>query len=255
LLALALAGVVPDRTRWARQWSKVRLASRPGADSRPSIQWPGPGPRDARQAFPAEDLVTFDLEDVSLAAFLHTLITNGDGRHSPRELLGWEKWPESYQPPAVVQGLDFVIHAGVQGLATTGGPQLTVKVSSVPWNELFENVLASNGLGFVLEKNLLFIARVEDLGAIEGVRARTYHGRPLSLNFLNGDLLGMLGPFGDVTGFQLVPDPNLQGIMTARLSERPAMQLIDLLLLANDPAAHNGAATSGRLAPAPARRS
>src|SRR5437867_251319 len=65
LLALALAGVAPDPTRWASQWSKVRLASRPGAAGpHPYIQWPGPGPRGVKAAFPSNDLVTFDLEDV-----------------------------------------------------------------------------------------------------------------------------------------------------------------------------------------------
>ena len=35
------------------------------------------------------------------------------------------------------------------------------------WNELFENIMASNGLGMVLEKKLIFIARAEDLGALD----------------------------------------------------------------------------------------
>jgi hypothetical protein len=232
LLTLAIAGVAPDRTRWASQWPRVRFATPSGTGgARPVIKWPGPGPQGVRQAFPEKDLATFDLEDVSLAAFLHTLLTNGDGRHSPRDLLGWPKWPDSYQPPAAVEGLDFAIHSGVKG-------QVTVKVSDMPWNELLENVLASNGLGFVLDNNLLFIARVEDLGAIERVRGRTYRGQPITLNFLNGDLLPMLGgPFQDVTGFRLVADPNLQGTMTVRVSERPAMQVIALLLAANDLAA------------------
>jgi hypothetical protein len=232
LLTLAIAGVAPDRTRWASQWPRVRFATPSGAgDARPVIKWPGPGPQGVRQAFPEKDPATFDLEDVSLPAFLHTLLTNGDGRHSPRELLGWPTWPDSYQPPAAVRRLDFVIHSGVKG-------QVTVKVSGMPWNELLENVLASNGLGFVLDDNLLFIARVEDLGAIERIRGRSYRGQPITLNFLNGDLLRMLGgPFQDVTGFQLVADPHIQGIMTVRVSERPAMQVIALLLVANDLAA------------------
>src|SRR5262245_3251997 len=224
LLTLALDGVAPDLTRWASQWPKVRLAWPSAAgDPRPVIKWPGPSQRGVRVAVPANDPVTFDLQDVSLPAFLHTLMTNGDGRHSPRELLGWEKWPESYQPPAAVRQLDFVIHAGVQG-------RVTVKVAGTPWNELFENVLESNGLGFAVEKNLLFIARLDDLGAIERTRGRTYRGRPVTLDFLNGDLVPMLGPFRDVTGLELVPDSNLRGVMTLRVSERPVLEVIDLLL-------------------------
>src|SRR5205814_1393972 len=75
LLALALAGVAPDRRRWATQWSKVGLASASGASGPgTTIRWPGPGPQGVREAFPAQDLVTFDLEDVSLMAFLHHLL-------------------------------------------------------------------------------------------------------------------------------------------------------------------------------------
>jgi hypothetical protein len=107
----------------------------------------------------------------------------------------------------------------------------------MPWNELFENVLASNGLGFAIEKNLLFIARVEDLGAIERVRGRTYGGHPISLDFLRGGLADVLRLFTDITGFRLVPDANLQGSVTMLVSERPAMWVLDLLLVANDLAA------------------
>jgi len=76
LLTLALAGVAPDRSRWASQWRKVRLASPSGAtDPRPVIQWPDPGPQGVREALPARDPVSFDLEDVSLTAFLYKLLT------------------------------------------------------------------------------------------------------------------------------------------------------------------------------------
>src|SRR5207249_10947307 len=51
LLTLALAGVAPDRTRWASRWAKVRLTTASGSpDPRPSIEWPGPGPRGVREA-------------------------------------------------------------------------------------------------------------------------------------------------------------------------------------------------------------
>jgi hypothetical protein len=266
LLTLALAGVVPDRTRWASEWPKVRLVTRSGsADSPPSIQWPRRGPQGLREAFPARDPVTFDLEDVSLTALLHHLLVEwrpdekrGPG---PRTSVGFESWPESYQPPAAVQRLDFVIHAGVQGhgvkVDPTAGPRMTVRASGMPWNELFENVLASNGLGFVLEKNLLFIARVEDLGAFERIRGRTYAGWPATLHFLYGNLLpdtvitgdprdkqawklvpdvGLLSLLGGdmLPGFQLVPDANLQGTVTLRLRDRPTMQVLDLFLASND---------------------
>lgn len=260
LLALALAGVAPDRRRWATQWSKVGLASTSGASAPGgTIRWPGPGPKGVREAFPAQDLVTFDLEDVSLMAFLHHLLTPwrpGDKScgtcnwPGPRTTPGFESWPESYQPPAAVQRLDFVIHSGSGDFTdVTGGPRVTVKVSGMPWNELLENVLASNGLGFVIEKNLLFIAHAENLGAIERYRSRTYGGQPINLNFLAGRLEELLFLFSDITGFRLVLDENLKGrgcapgtvctswYLTLRVSERPSMEVLDLVLIANDLAA------------------
>jgi hypothetical protein len=265
LLTLALAGVVPDRTRWASEWPKVRLATGAGSPAHPSIVWPGAGTRGVREAIPAKDPVTFDLEDVSLTAFLHHLLVewrpDEKSWPGPRTSVGFESWPESYQPPAAVQRLDFVIHAGVQGhgvkVDPTAGPRVAVKVSGMPWHELFENVLASNGLGFVLEKNLLFIARVEDLGAFERIRGRTYSGWPATLHFLYGNLLpdtvitgdprekqawklvpdvGLLSLLGGdiLPGFRMVPDAKLQGTVTLRLRDRPTMQVLDLLLAAND---------------------
>jgi hypothetical protein len=252
LLTLAIAGVAPDRMRWASQWSKVRLASRPGvANPQPWIVWPGPGPQGVREAFPATERVTFDVENVPLIFFLHHLMTawRPDDKTcptcawpGPRTTPGFERWAELYQPPAAVQGLAYVVHAGVLGFLGNDindprTARVTVKVSDMPWNELFENVLASNGLGFVLEKDLLFIARVEDLGAFERIRGRAYGGHPISLNFLTGNLGDVLGLFRDVTGFSIVPDANLEGSVTLVIAERPAMQVLDLVLAANDLAA------------------
>lgn len=268
LLALGLAGVAPDRTRWATQWPKVRLASvSETGGPRPVIQWPGPGPQGVREALPWSSALTLDVEDVPLTALLHHLLVAWRPRPDertwpgPRTSVGFENWPESYQPPTAMDRLDFVIHAGIQGhgvkVDPTAGPRVTVKVSGMPWNELFENLLASNGLGFVLDKNLLFIARVEDLGAFERIRGRTYAGWPATLHFLYGNLLpdtvitgdprdkqawklvpdaGLLRLLGGdmLPGFQLVPDANLQGTVTLRLRDRPTMQVLDLFLAAND---------------------
>jgi hypothetical protein len=216
LLALAVAGVAPDRTRWASQWPKVRLTATPGsADPHPSIAWPGAVPSGVREAIPAKDPVTFDLEDVSLPSFLYGLITGGnrlpDGTplHSPREIPGFENWPASYVSPTAVQALDFVIHAGVQG-------RVTVKASNRAWNELFEKVLASNGLGIVRERNLLFIARVEDLGAFERIRGRTYDSWPIHLVFDRGNLFDVLSMFRGITDHPFVPDATLQGWVNLR---------------------------------------
>jgi hypothetical protein len=252
LLALALAGVAPDPRIWAREWPKLRFTSQSGpAGPRPSIRWPGAPPQGVRAAFPATDLVTFDLEDVPLNAFLHHFLVEWrPGVRSARTWpgpraepgYGFEAWPEPYEPPAAIRRLDFVIHSGVKGQLAGGstdalGLRVTVKVSGTPWNELFESVLASNGLGFAIEDNLLFIARTEDLAAFDRVRGRRYSGFPISLNFLDGQLRDIFRLFVDITGFQIVPDEDLPGSLTIVVTERPAMEVLDLLLAANDLAA------------------
>ena len=253
LLTLAVAGVVPDPARWANEWPNVRLVARSAsAGSSPSIQWPGRGPEGLREAFPARDPVTFDLENVSLTAFLYKLLT---GNPAGLPLIPFANWPTSYQPPAAVRPLEFVI-----ALGALEDPRVTVKASRMPWNELLENVLASNGLGFVLEKNLLFIARVEDLGALQRVHGRAYGGEPVSFMLLSDSLEDLFRLLGDATGLQVVadptarmsllpaaehsgaltkgrpgfPDPSTRWILALHLSERPALQVLDLILASND---------------------
>jgi len=236
LLTLAVAGVAPDRTRWASEWPKVRLAARSGSpDSHPTIVWPGPGPQGVREAIPATDPVTFDLEDVLMSSFLNSLITGGnrmpDGsppRLSPRQLPGFANWPESYVSPKAAQALDLVIHGGVQG-------RVTVKTSNMAWNELFENVLASNGLGIVLEKKLIFIARIEDLGAIERIRGRAYDSWPIDLAFYHANLFDVLSMFRGITDHPFVPDADLQACcVNLRFTKRLAFECLDLILVAHD---------------------
>ena len=249
LLTLALAGVAPDRKRWVKEWPKVRLAARTGtADAPPSIQWPGPGPQGVREALPARDPVSFDLEAVSLTACLYKLLT-GNPPGPPMVPPDFANWPRSYQPPAAVQRLEFAIAAGA-----LPDPRVTVKASNMPWNELFENVLASNGLGFVLEKNLLFIAPVEDLGAIERIRGRVYESAdPVAWTIICGTLADLFHILSDVTGLHLVPDSrvnwmfaspvdanpatNVSWLFALRVSEHPALQMLDLIMAANGLAA------------------
>jgi hypothetical protein len=130
--------------------------------------------------------------------------------------------------PKAVQALDVIIHAGVQG-------QVTVKASNMAWNELFENVLSSNGLAFVLEKKLLFIARAEDLGVIERIRGRTYDSWPIDLVFYRANLFDVLSMFRGITDHPFAPDANLQVCcVNLRFRKRLAFECLDLILAAHD---------------------
>jgi hypothetical protein len=269
LLALAVGGVAPDEARWDEDWPKVRLAT--GGDE-PAIVWPGPNPKGVREAFPS-DPVTFDLDDVSLTAFLNCFLGLNrfmedleSAQEIRRRFPGFENWPLSYKVPATVQKMDFVIHTDVQQYRPdTFAPEaarVSIKATDMPWNDLFENVLASEGLGYVLENNLLMIARAEDLAAFDRVRGRTYAGHRIALRFHDGlPYPGMVPKassleerrkdptarvrfpglfataFQDIWGFRFEPDPDLQGRLNLRLMDRPAMEVLDLILASLDAAA------------------
>jgi hypothetical protein len=234
-VALALTGVAPDAARWNREWSKVQLAS--AAGDAPAIAWPAPVPQGVREAIPATDPVTLDLEDVPLIALLRHLLAGLPPRNRQRNP-GFENWPASYQVPAAVERLDFVIHAGVQDFANTlEGPRVTVHAAAMPWNELFENLLASHGLALARERSLVFIAKPEDLAAFAHTRGHTYGGSRVTLDFLAGALPDITRLFHDITGFHLVLDPDARGYATLRLDEHPALYVLDVILSANDLAA------------------
>jgi hypothetical protein len=258
LLALALAGVAPDRRSWEALWPRVRFTSQSSpARRQPVIRWPGVPPADVKALFPSSDPVTLDVEDVPLNAFLHHFllpwrpgVESSRSWPGPRSEAGFEAWPEPYEPPAAIQQLDFVIHSGIKrplaDSTEAAEPLITVKASGLPWSELFHNVLASNGLGFAIEGKVLFIARTEDLAAFDRIRGRRYAHLPISLNFHNGDLRDIFRLFADVTGFHIVPDEDLPGSLTTVVTERPAMEVFDLLLAANDLAATRIPAPDGK---------
>jgi hypothetical protein len=219
---------------------------------------------------PATDPVTLDLENVPLTPLLHHLLVawGPDEKKwpwpGPRASVGFERWPDSYRTPAIVDRLEFAIHAGVQGheikVDPDSGPRVTVKVEGMPWNELFENILASNGLGLVMHDELLFIARSADLGAIRRLQGRNYGGWPVDFHFLTANLLpsemvtgnprdrqtwkltpdiGLLNHFGaDIwPHLQFVPDARVQGTVNVRIRKMPTMKVLDLFLAINDLAA------------------
>jgi hypothetical protein len=82
----------------------------------------------------------------------------------------------------------------------------------------------------------------------------------ITLHLLTADLVdgqpphpsgSVFGLFHDITDLRLVPDGNLQGYVTLCVSNRPALQVLDLVLASHDLAAtgmDTSDATSGRTA-------
>jgi type IV pilus assembly protein PilQ len=64
-----------------------------------------------------------------------------------------------------ISGLNVVVNPGVSG-------KVTLKLNEVPWGRALELILKTNGLGCVLEDNVIRIARLADLQKEEGDRRK-----------------------------------------------------------------------------------
>ena len=64
-----------------------------------------------------------------------------------------------------ISGLNVVVNPGVTG-------KVTLKLNEVPWGRALELILKTNGLGCVLEDNVIRIARLADLSAEEAARRK-----------------------------------------------------------------------------------
>jgi len=78
---------------------------------------------------------------------------------------------------ADISGLNVVVNPGVSG-------KVTLKLNEVPWGRALELILKTNGLGCVLEGNVIRIARLSDLEREEEERRKLAEAKALA-----GDLI------------------------------------------------------------------
>jgi type IV pilus assembly protein PilQ len=76
-----------------------------------------------------------------------------------------------------ISGLNVVVNPGVTG-------KVTLKLNEVPWGRALELILKTNGLGCVLEENVIRIARLSDLQREESDRRKLAEEKALA-----GDLI------------------------------------------------------------------
>ena len=76
-----------------------------------------------------------------------------------------------------ISGLNVVVNPGVTG-------KVTLKLNEVPWGRALELILKTNGLGCVLEENVIRIARITDLQREEVERRKLQEEKELA-----GDLV------------------------------------------------------------------
>jgi type IV pilus secretin PilQ/predicted competence protein len=72
-----------------------------------------------------------------------------------------------------ISGLNVVVNPGVTG-------KVTLKLNEVPWGRALELILKTNGLGCVLEENVIRIARISDLQREESDRRKLQEEKALA---------------------------------------------------------------------------
>jgi len=77
-----------------------------------------------------------------------------------------------------ISGLNVVVNPGVTG-------KVTLKLNEVPWGRALELILKTNGLGCVLEDNVIRIARLTDLQKEEGDRRKLDEEKALAGNLID----------------------------------------------------------------------
>jgi type IV pilus assembly protein PilQ len=77
-----------------------------------------------------------------------------------------------------ISGLNVVVNPGVSG-------KVTLKLNEVPWGRALELILKTNGLGCVLEDNVIRIARLSDLQKEEGDRRKLDEEKALAGNLID----------------------------------------------------------------------
>jgi hypothetical protein len=121
---------------------------------------------------------------------------------------------------AEVSGLNIVVNPGIAG-------RVTCKMQHVPWDQLLDLVLRANGLGYLLEGNVLRIGRITDFIHEEAQRqdlARVRSGLPRLHGAPAPAVVQHIGEVNvmqqNVTGSaeQLVQAQNLQGSPVNRLN-------------------------------------
>lgn len=71
-------------------------------------------------------------------------------------------------------------------------------------------------------------------GQSTGESPRQYTGNPVSLDFQNADLRSVLRTFAEISGLNMVIDPNVQGSVDIVLTDVPWDQALDTILRANN---------------------
>lgn len=127
-LTLAISGVVPGPERWERIWKEIRLTVN-RSDARhpvPNIVWPG-REETVPESYTGEP-ISLELKDAALTDVLQRF-------------------------------------ANLTALKVVMGPEITgtvtARVSRVPWDDVLDRILVSQGMGYHLVGNVVTVIRLD----------------------------------------------------------------------------------------------
>ncbi len=193
LLVQALGAALPARGRWDEIASRVSFTLDRSDPQRPSLAvvWPDVPRRQVYRGHPVSlDLKEGDLQDV-------------------------------FRLFADVTGLNVVVNP------RTGG-SVTFKADKQPWDKCLDQILASNGLAYQWNDNVLRIARAGQLAP-----RRSFSGARIDVDHNNRDLREVLSEIAGAAGATVTIDPVVEGRSTFKLSRVRWDQAFDLIVQIN----------------------
>jgi hypothetical protein len=190
LLVEALGGAVPGAERWAEIWPGVGFVVDRSNPARPGLAIRWPDVTPAAARY-AGDRLSLDVQDGDLLDVLRLFSELGK--------------------------ISVVADPGVRG-------RVTVKLDDVPWDQALDQILTTHRLASRREGDIVWVSAVSGLGT-----QNTYTGRPISLDFKNGDMGDLMRLFAHVSELNVVA-PGVSGKVSLTLHETPWDKVLEIVL-------------------------
>jgi hypothetical protein len=182
-LTLAVAGVVPGRSRWESMWREVRLDVRDRPHPHAVMRWRGFESR--LEPDPGGQRISLQVEDESVESVVRAL--------------------------SAKVGFSWVIYPEVEG-------ELTASFENAPWERVLDLVVRAAD-AWVIREGVHVIAGLGGVERLRNARHAPFSGQHITVDFDDRDLLDIFRFFADVTGYNFVVLPGVSGRVDLKLDD------------------------------------